>query len=167
MKTLYLDMDGVVADWETAARRFMDNRQVPDINGRWPDGEWHKIRDNRHFYRDLPMMPGAEELITLARQFRDQGGWRLCMLTAIPHNNDMPDVYHDKIDWMRERWPEIRVHFGPYSHDKQVHCQPGDILVDDRPSNIAEWQAQGGIGIEVKNRDLASAIELLRSHFAA
>lgn len=89
------------------------------------------------------------------------------MLTAIPHNNDMPDVYHDKIDWMRERWPEIRVHFGPYSHDKQVHCQPGDILVDDRPSNIAEWQAQGGIGIEVKNRDLASAIELLRSHFAA
>ena len=37
--------------------------------------------------------------------------------------------------------------FGPFSKDKHVHCQPGDILIDDRASNIEEWSAAGGVAI--------------------
>ena len=37
--------------------------------------------------------------------------------------------------------------FGPYSKDKHQHCEPGDILIDDRSSNIEEWRAVGGIAI--------------------
>jgi hypothetical protein len=43
--------------------------------------------------------------------------------------------------------------FGPYSKDKHQHCRPGDILIDDRSSNIEEWQAAGGIAIHHKNID--------------
>ena len=37
--------------------------------------------------------------------------------------------------------------FGPFSKDKHVHCQAGDILIDDRASNIEEWRAAGGLAI--------------------
>ena len=86
------------------------------------------------------------------------------MLTAIPQKNDFPDAFQDKIDWMQEHYPGIRVHFGPYSQDKQHHCRPGDILVDDRTSNILEWRAAGGIGIQV-TRDYGLAIEQLQQEF--
>ena len=164
MPTIYIDMDGVVADWETAAEQHIQKQK--DINSLWPNEEWEKIRSQHHFYRHLPEMPRAQEMMALARRFRDELGWRLCMLTAIPHKNDMHDTFHDKVDWMAERWPEVRVHFGPYSQDKQHHCQPGDILVDDRTSNCKEWAARGGIAVQV-TKDYEWALHQLQQVFDA
>ena len=155
-------MDGVVADWETAAEQHIQHQR--DINSLWPDAEWEKIRGVDHFYRHLPEMPRAHDMIALARRFRDELGWNLYMLTAIPHKNDMHHVFHDKIDWVAERWPDVRVHFGPYSHDKHHHCQQGDILVDDRASNCEEWQAAGGQAVRV-TQDYAQALEELEQIF--
>ena len=148
--TIYLDLDGVLADFGLHARNLLKTERAnDDINGRWPDQQWRQIRDCQHFYRHIPLMPRAHEMATLARGFRDNLGWELYMLTAIPHKNDMPHVFHDKIDWVADYFPDIRVQFGPYSEDKQHHCQPGDILVDDRLSNCEQWQARGGIAVRV------------------
>jgi 5'(3')-deoxyribonucleotidase len=149
-QTIYLDLDGVLADFSSAAREVLNKSQDNlDINGRWPDNDWNKIRNHKHFYRTLPLMPRAYEMVALARGFRDTLGWELYMLTAIPHKNDMHHVFHDKIDWVNEHFSDIRVHFGPYSEDKQYHCTPGDILVDDRTSNCEEWRSKGGIAVKV------------------
>lgn len=160
MKTLYLDMDGVVADWDSAATRLI-GQQRRASDGRWSQEDWLRIRANPHFYRDLPLMPRADQLVALAREFR-AGGWDLHFLTAIPRDNDHPWAFWDKIMWAQQHFPDIAVFFGPYSEDKQAHTRPGDILVDDRSQNIREWQARGGRGILVENGDLTGAIEELR-----
>ena len=161
MPTIYLDLDGVLADFGLAARTLLKKSDDNlDINGRWPDTDWISIRDQQHFYRDLPLMPRSLEMVTLARGFRDTLGWELYMLTAIPHKNDMHHVFHDKIDWVADHFPDIRVHFGPYSEDKQYHCTPGDILVDDRTSNCEEWRAQGGVAVKV-DRNYGLALDKL------
>lgn len=155
MTTIYIDMDSVVADWEAFAREILGITTL-DINGRWPNADWQKLRSHRTFYRNLPKMPKADELMDLARKFRDNLGWDLFMLTAIPHNNDVPEVYQHKIEWQLERYPDVMVHFGPYSFEKKNHCKPGDVLVDDRTSNCEEWRAAGGIAIQVtRDYDLA------------
>jgi uncharacterized protein YfaT (DUF1175 family) len=41
----------------------------------------------------------------------------------------------------------MKMDIGPFSHDKQKWCKPGDILIDDRPSNIEEWTGVSGIAI--------------------
>jgi len=148
MPTIYIDMDGVVADWDSAARAVIGDR-VKDLNNRWPDEDWQQIKTIEHFYRDLPKMPRADDLMLIAKAFRDNLGWNLKMLTAIPRENDMPNAFHDKIKWMGQYYPGIDVIFGPYSKDKQRHCQPGDILVDDRKSNIEEWENAGGTVVRV------------------
>jgi len=149
MNNIYIDMDGVVADFDAAARDALEARKDAVIDGRWIESEWARIREIPHFYRHLPKTAIADSIMALARQFRDQCGYNLYMLTAIPRKNDMPDCFHDKILWMRDYYPEIEVRFGPYSHDKCNHCRPGDILVDDRTSNCFEWREQGGVAVQV------------------
>lgn len=164
MKTLYLDMDGVLADFNTAARRKLkaskEEAAMAAQQGRWPEAQWRQLIEDEHFYRNLPKMPKADQMVELAKKFRDNLGWRLLVLTAIPSKNDVPEAFYDKIEWMTEYYPGIRVHFGPYSKDKYQHCNPGDILVDDRNDNVKSWAEAGGIPVHVTD-DYDSALEKL------
>jgi len=152
--TIHLDMDGVVADWDLAASLYLHSTFPIDAAGqkedRWPDHLWEELKKAPHFYRSLPKMPKADQLVAIARRYRDELDWNLVMLTAIPRQNDVFDCVQDKIDWMREHYPDIPVHIGPYSHDKQDHCLvKNDILVDDRADNCEQWESRGGIAVHV------------------
>jgi hypothetical protein len=168
--TLYLDMDGVVADFDAMAAQYLG--RVLSTGCYTQDGifrlvgdEWNTVRSMERFYRDLPPMAGCWQLVDTARLYRDQLDWRLLFLTAIPRHNDMPWAQYDKILWAQQHFPDIPVHFGPYSHDKQYHCRPGDILVDDRLTNCIEWRAAGGRAYHVANRDVISAARALEQNF--
>jgi PAS domain-containing protein len=170
MTTFYLDMDGVVADWDTAAEQFLGVpfRSKPRYGEyRVTSQEWDRLRAQHRFYRDLPLMAQCEQLVNLARNYRDQLGWQLLFLTAVPHNNDQPWAFSDKVLWAQERFPDIAVHFGPHSTDKWRHCEPGDILVDDRGDNCAAWRAAGGTAFKVDDRDLLLTIEAVTADLAS
>jgi 5'(3')-deoxyribonucleotidase len=142
-------MDGVVADFDALARAVVKNNNFDTLAERWPDDSWEQIKKYPHFYRAIPKMLQADAMMSLAERFRDELGWNLYMLTAIPRLNDIPDCFWDKIGWMREYYPNVIVRFGPYSEDKQHHCRPGDILVDDRTSNCGQWRSSGGHAVQV------------------
>lgn len=170
--TLYLDMDGVLADFNAAARELLNANKSQEEraaqSGRWPDHEWRKIADHPNFYRILPKMPLADELVDLAIRFRENLDYDVKILTAIPSGNDMHEVFQDKFDWMAEHYGKynIRMHFGPYSKDKFRHCQGrDDILVDDRTSNCTEWRAAGGTAIQVKPGEYRQALIELETIF--
>lgn len=170
--TLYLDMDGVLADFNTAAERYLgatpQEHQAAAQRGRWPSNQWQRLVEVPNFYRHLPLMPQAEELVRIALLFRTNLDYDVKILTAIPKDNDMPDCFHDKIDWVNEHfpWADLRVHFGPYSHDKQHHCRGSeDILVDDRTSNCTEWRARGGRAIQVRDGAYNLALKELETLF--
>jgi 5'(3')-deoxyribonucleotidase len=153
MPILYLDMDGVLADFNQLAQQVLgataEDQANADRQGRWPQEQWAKLRSIKNFYRILPKTDIADELVATARQFRDNLGWELYVLTAIPKGNDMPEAFQDKVEWMQEHYPDIRVRFGPYSIDKAKHARRGDYLVDDRVSNCREWEVNGGTAIKV------------------
>jgi 5'(3')-deoxyribonucleotidase len=166
MTTLYLDMDGVLADFNHRAREVLkasssDERAAAD-RGRWPEAEWKKLKHVPNFYRHLPKTDIADRLVTLARKFRDELGWEVRILTAIPKGNDMPDAFQDKMEWMQEHYPDLRVNFGPYSKDKHRHARPGDYLVDDRRDNCREWTEANGVAIKVDDSDRVRALDQLQ-----
>lgn len=170
--TLYLDMDGVLADFDTAAqvliRASNADAQRAANNGHWPEEDWNRIVQERNFYRILPKMPLADELVELAIRFRDNLDFDVKILTAIPKGNDMPDAFHDKVDWINEHYGQygFRVHFGPYSKDKAHHCSgKEDILVDDRTSNCEEWRSAGGTAVQVKRGEYRQALIELEKIF--
>ncbi len=158
---IYLDMDDVVADWMPAARAIVNRNW--NYGERIPDSDWNKVKAKQRFYRDLPKKPGADELVnhcqTLLSQGRIQG---LEFLTALPHDYSVPLASYDKVLWANERFPGIPVRFGPFSYDKWRHCQPGDILIDDRGSNCQEWINVGGLAHQY--RQWPECYKWLKSH---
>ena len=168
MPTIYIDMDGVLADFNAKAREVLGATEADSDNaaqvGRWPREKWETLKEIYHFYRILPKTPFADELMSLARRFRDELGWNLFILTAIPTGNDVPQAFQDKIEWIQEYYPDVEVHFGPYSRDKAHHCRPGYILVDDRYDNCESWTRAGGTPVKV-NKDYSKAIIQLKNIF--
>jgi 5'(3')-deoxyribonucleotidase len=157
MKTLFLDMDGVVADFDAYAEMLLGKRTPGE---KWPHEDWQKLREQKRMYRDLPKTPEADELVAYCRKFAEERSLNLFFLTAVPKGNDMHWAFYDKVHWVQEYYPDIPVMFGPFSHDKHIHCTPNDILIDDRTSNINEWNAAGGNGIQHRG-DLANTLRQL------
>ena len=162
-KTFYLDMDGVVADWVAGAAKIV-GYELSDPKAYYPPEDWVKIRDNQRMFLDLPKMKHADKMVALARKFRDELGYNLMFLTAVPHYNDVHWAFWDKMLWVQKYYPDIPVHFGPYSQDKQKHCRPGDILVDDRPDNCENWTRVGGVAVKV-DLDYAPALAAVQALF--
>ena len=164
-QTIYLDMDGVLADFNDAARKFLGASLIEERaaaqRGRWLPEHWEIIKSDERFYRYLPKTDLADPLVNLARQFRDVLNWNLRILTAIPKNNDMPRAFQDKVEWVISYYPDIPVYFGPFSRDKARFAQPGDILVDDRQDNCNDWLQAGGKPIKVNDQDRSTALEEL------
>lgn len=150
MPTLYLDMDGVVADFDEYAARTLG---VPPSEGIYPDEIWRQLAANDRIYRDLIPTTYATQLVYQCEQFCSKKQYDLKFLTAVPKGNDVPWAFNDKVYWARNYFATIPVMFGPFSKDKYKHCRSGDILIDDRLSNIEEWKAAGGIAIHHKNID--------------
>jgi 5'(3')-deoxyribonucleotidase len=142
---IYLDMDDVVADWYTYAQDYLDIRWDKADNWHIPDSSWKRLKDCHRFYRDLPLKAGANELVEWVTDYAGRSGNEVRFLSALPHNNDMHWAVWDKVQWAQRYFPNIPVFLGPYSHDKQHHCKPGDILIDDRAINCEQWEAVGGL----------------------
>lgn len=139
---IYVDLDGVLADFDYG---------VFTHTGSWPrdldDATlWEKIKQIPNFYRQLELMRDANILWETVHKYNPQ------ILTAIPRRITLPEAEQDKRDWVCFYFGNnIPVNIGPYSKDKQKWAATNRILIDDRQSNIEEWQSHGGIGILHKN----------------
>ena len=158
MKTIYLDMDDVVADFRAYAVKVLRKTQH---NEKWETAEWKHLKDNLRLYRDLDKTPEADQLVEECQQLCKQNNWELKFLTAVPKGNDVRWAFYDKVVWGLRNYPGIPVMFGPFSKDKHVHCVPGDVLIDDRTSNCEEWRAVGGIAIQHRG-DIERTLSELR-----
>lgn len=141
---IYIDMDEVVADWLSAALEYVG--PWDQSLTRVPPEQWAKLRNHKRIYRHLPVRKGGKELVEWILEYQKRNSnVFVAFLTAVPNGNDVAWAFQDKVHWANFYFPGIPVFFGPYSKDKQSHCQPGDILIDDRLSNYEEWTARGGL----------------------
>ena len=135
---LYLDLDGVLADFDAAFPSVfgMDHRSMAD------DDMWAKINAHPSFFRDLPLCPGAYDA------FWELADYEPIILTACPRTN-YQHVAGQKRAWVRE-------HFGPHvtvlpvmgGHNKPLFMHSeGDILVDDFRKNCDAWEKAGGVAL--------------------
>ena len=145
MKTIYIDMDGVVADFDTYVEGVLGREIGWGTSQDLTDEEWVKLASVDRLYYQLPLMPDATKLVAYAKSLSTR--FYVGFLTAIPRRTTIPSAQADKQAWVDKYFPGMKMDIGPFSRDKQKWCTPGDILIDDRPSNIVEWSAAGGIAM--------------------
>ena len=145
MRTIYLDMDGVVADFDSYVSSLLGRPIGWGATQDLTDVEWERLASVDRLYFQMPLMPDATKLIAYIKSLSTR--FHVQFLTAVPRRSTIPSAKDDKQAWIDKYFPGMRMDIGPYSHHKQKWCKPGDILVDDRPSNIEQWSAVGGFAI--------------------
>ena len=112
------------------------------------------------FYRNLPLMPGAVEMVKTAG---DMSGELPNILSApVGDENDMnnPSVVEKK-EWVAEHFGELVGEVIITIDKGRVVKDSNDILIVDRPKYVEKFEAAGGTAILYKNSDQATA-ELAR-----
>ncbi len=156
---LYLDMDGVLADFDKFVFERMGRTFEHKVG---PDADlemWTFLHKIPNMYFQLEPTPYAFELMDAAKSITPN----VEILTAIPRRKKVASAEQDKRDWIAKYFgTEIVVNMGPHSADKWKHCKPGDVLLDDRDDNIRDWITKGsGIGIYHEYRNHQKSLDAL------
>jgi len=156
MRHLFIDLDGVLADFDTEYERAF-GIQVPRRLGiPDPPDFWDRIIGHGYFYASLPMMPDAQELWDGAKRFHPTP----IILTGVPWS--VPNAENHKRAWVREHIDPNAVVICCASKDKRLHGKPGDVLVDDWEKYRALWETMGGVFVFHTNaKDSLSELEVI------
>lgn len=161
-KTLFLDMDGVLSDFDSHVRHLL-GKSLHDFNT--SQEGWDAVQPYKDtFFTDMLPLPDAHSLVQEVLDLAGDYGFHIAVLTAIPKIGRMPSARLQKHCWINKYFPEFSGSFniGPHAEHKQFHCIAGDILIDDSIMNIDQWQAVGGIGIY--HTSAIESISMLEKH---
>ena len=146
---IYLDMDGVLADFDRGVRELCGMEPQPQTGKTDPhqdDLMWDAIRKVGRFYDKLELMPGAKEMFG---RIWEKYGSRCEILTGIPKpERGILTAGEDKIRWMRRMLSEdVKVNIVLRKEKLQYCTGPESVLIDDREDTIRDWEEKGGTGI--------------------
>ena len=150
---IYLDMDGVVANFD---KRFEDlSGMMPQeyVNKNGLNDFWDLI-DEKHkvsFWRGIEVMPGADKLVKFVEQYPFE------MLTA-PSVKKQSVIgkslwIKDKVGTLYSTKPKVTYRSAKQKHTVKPNLNKFDILIDDKPSTIDRWNAAGGTAIFYQSAD--------------
>ena len=137
MRQLYLDCDGVLADFDKGATAIL-GLPPREYEKRHGLGRfWQKLAQAPDFYFSLPLLPDAMELFEAVRHLDP------IILTGLPRGNWAAD---QKVRWAAQHFPGTRI-ITTMARDKRDHAREGDVLVDDLVKHRKRWEEVGGIFI--------------------
>lgn len=140
---LYLDLDGVLADFEGYGKKIVGFRPAERGLVKYNRPDWARISKNKRLYSELNVLPGALNFVFQCKQLSAAHNFDIRFLSAIPQDLPVNWAVWDKTQWVQKYFPGIPLFLGPYSRDKWKHCTPGDMLIDDRLDNIQDWKEKG------------------------
>jgi 5'(3')-deoxyribonucleotidase len=139
MKNLYIDMDGVLADFDKGVYELCGKRpEHLSKNEMWDIIKCH-YNDGKRFFKHLPLMADATMLWSNIEHHRP------IILTAT--GNSIKSAEQEKYWWADLYFKGARVITVEFGKDKAEYAMHGDVLIDDRSAVIIPWVKAGGIGI--------------------
>ncbi len=141
MPHLFLDCDGVLADFDAGARRVLGMAPREFEQQRSRREFWKRIAAAPGFYAALPEMPDARTLFDAVAHLGPT------ILTGLPLGNWAAP---QKVRWAAEHFPGVPI-ITCMARDKYRHLSAGDVLVDDREDHRAKWEEAGGIFVHHQN----------------
>jgi len=148
---VYLDMDGVLADFD---QRFRDisGMEPRDFENKYGRKEFWNLIDEENkikFWVGIPVMDGAAALVNAVKDYDYE------LLTS---PSAKKQSYLGKILWVKNHTgsvfpskPRINFKRAKEKHEVKPQLSQTDILIDDREDTIGRWNAAGGTGIVYKS----------------
>lgn len=157
MKILYIDMDGVVADFDFAIQQIDPTLHTGDGIDYSARAERVDalVKENPNLFHELPLIPGAENAI---EKLFESGLYDIYFLSTPMW--DVPESFTGKRLWLEKAFGNERVKKRLIlTHNK--HLNIGDYLVDDRKTNGSEKFTGYHIHFGVEYKDWDAVLEYL------
>ena len=160
--TVYLDMDGVLADFFGGVEKMYGVEHWKQLTNDKTKDLKKEVIDRitgTDFFATLPKFGTADALIDMVQKFT--GGKFSINTSPLRGDNENSGKY--KKVWISnniEQPDEIIVTGRKETYAKDKGTGTPNILIDDRPVNIQRWQGAGGYGILYQaNRDSLDKVE--------
>ena len=163
---LYLDMDGVIADF------FGKIEQMFNLN-HWKDLEDPLLTvkgfKNTDFFNTLSVFPTSDRLVTACKEIAGRN-YGICSSPII--DDEMNTGYWKRV-WLERHGylpeiPNLLITKDKWKFANENISGEPNILVDDKPSNIKEWNDAGGIGLlyQANENDVEDLINDIRHAYS-
>lgn len=136
-RRLFLDCDGVLANFEAGARAVL---RMPSktFDARYgTPAFWRRLGGAPDFYGQLPLLDDACLLVDAVAHLNPtiltgcpKGGWAEPQKTA----------------WAARHFPGVPI-ITCFAANKRAHCRPGDVLIDDILKHRHLWEEARGVFI--------------------
>lgn len=167
---IYCDMDGVLTDFEArfyqilkkVGKKYYSKEELEGITRpkhfekKFGQGEFWKLIDEQgeDFWAGMEWMPNGQALWDFISPYNPN-------ILSSPSKDNSSRL--GKRMWIRQNLsPAPKEIIFKKAEDKQQYAAPNHILIDDKPSNISEWKAKGGIALEVKDGNIQPVIKALK-----
>lgn len=143
--TVYVDMDGVLADLFNHVGAIHDVEHYNQMSKeQWET--FFKDSNAYELFRDLPAFPSANKLLSIVKDFA--GGYKIL---SSPLNFDKSGSIKGKKEWLKKHI-HVPADDWVFEHEKYKYAVNPDgtpnILIDDYGINIRAWEQAGGIAIK-------------------
>lgn len=137
--TIYLDMDGVLADFNKGVRKHKEIKEA-----------WLNVPK---FFADLEPIGKPDETIKELENL----GYKVYLLTKV-EIRDTKQRQRDKENWVKNHIPNFNLKnliIVPIEEEKTKYLKSDisvSVLLDDYKENLKEWQNKGGISVKFGNK---------------
>lgn len=131
---LYLDMDGVLADFDKRASVILGMAPQAYETRYGSEYFWHALQNSPDFYNSFDLMIDAPFLLDATAHLNP------IVLTGVPHGDWAKP---QKLAWVQRMARNLPV-VTCRSKDKSRFCTPGDIIVDDHTEYQHLWENKMG-----------------------
>jgi len=161
-----LDVDGVLGDFASEVIRFanlyalmpgerawtiedaidfdiLESMGLADMQDRF---DQHLI--DTDYCANMPVLPGATEFVEKLYQLEHE-----VVIVTSPHRG-VPQWASQRTEWL---WRHFGIHADDVIFARVKHRISGDVLVDDKPENVAGFKERGILFSQPWNRDVRGA----------
>jgi hypothetical protein len=142
MTQIYVDMDGVLADFDQHYEDVFGIR----ANKLTDNVDWKAVGEIKDFYANIPPMEDMQELWNYV-YFVSQAFFnkKPIVLTGVPYS--VVEAEANKRAWVEKNLGSDIEVIGCKSKDKCLYAKLGDVLIDDWTKYQHLWVEKGGVWI--------------------
>lgn len=138
---LFLDCDGVLADFSLGVRELLGTTAEAFIESRGQREFWRRIAGASDFYGTLPEMPDARALFAAVKHLEPT------ILTGLPFGSWAAP---QKVAWAATHFPGVPI-ITCMARDKHRYMTSDDVLVDDRENHRRAYEEAGIVFVHHQN----------------
>jgi hypothetical protein len=143
---IYLDMDGVICNFNDAYKRFFGTLPEQDTKANNFNKRFDSVIENKIF-ATLDMMEGATVLIHTLEQLYTDYGIPTEILSSTSSQKRHEAVKEQKEEWLKTHDIKFKQNFVPGKSLKYKFAEPTALIIDDTVSVIDDWRRHGGQAI--------------------